>query len=95
MPFYHILKAMEMIIKKIKAGLLAALIISSAFYSCDSTEKKREKNKDAIPTERYEEAKAPDSLTNNQVHSDNDGNDGTLNGSMPSNVSEPAPKKDN
>lgn len=84
-----------MILKKMKAALLAAVIIVSALSSCDSTEKKREKTKDAIPTERYEEAGRQDSLSNNQVHSDNDGNDGTMNGSMPSNPTEPSPQKDN
>jgi hypothetical protein len=29
------------------------------------------------------------------VNSDNDGNDGTMNGSMPENVTQPKPKKDN
>jgi hypothetical protein len=88
---------MEMIVKKMKTALLAAVIISSAFYSCDSTEKKRSKNKDAIPTERFEEAGRQDSLSNNQVNSDNDGNDGTMNGSMPEHVTETGPrtKKDN
>jgi hypothetical protein len=88
---------MEIIMKKIRVCLLAAVIVSSALYSCDSTEKKRQKNKDAIPTERFEQAGDPDSLSKNQVHSDNDGNDGTLNGSMPSNVTETSPgaKKDN
>jgi hypothetical protein len=88
---------MEMIIKKIKIGLLATVIALSAFYSCDSTEKKREKTMNAIPTERFEEAGRSDSLTNNDVNSDNDGNDGTLNGSMPEHVTETGPgtKKDN
>lgn len=73
-------------------GLLG---VSVMFAACDSTEKKREKNKDAIPTERFEEASRADSLSNNDVNSDNDGNDGTMNGSMPENVTQPAPKKDN
>ena len=88
---------MEMILKKIKTAFLATVIISSAFYSCDSTEKKREKTVNAIPSERYEEAGRQDSLTNNDVNSDNDGNDGTMNGSMPEHVTETGPgtKKDN
>ena len=86
-----------MIIRKIKTGLLAAVIVLSAFYSCDSTEKKREKTTDAIPSERFEEAGRADSLTNNEVSSDNDGNDGTMNGSMPEHVTESGPgtNKDN
>jgi hypothetical protein len=88
---------MEMILKKMKVALLAAIIVTSGLYSCDSTEKKRQKNKDAIPTERFEEAGRQDSLSNNQVNSDNDGNDGTMNGSMPEHVTETSPKakKDN
>ncbi len=85
-----------MIIKKLKIVALAAtVILSTGLYSCDSTEKKREKTVNAIPSERYEESKTADSLRNNEVNSDNDGNDGTMNGSMPENVTEPAPKKDN
>ena len=90
---------MEMIIKKIKTGiLLGSIVLSGALYSCDSTEKKMDKTVDAIPSERYEEADQPDSLRNNEVNSDNDGNDGTMNGSMPEHVTEtakPAAKKDN
>jgi hypothetical protein len=88
---------MEMIIRKIKTGLLATVIVLSAFYSCDSTEKKREKTTEAIPSERFEEADRPDSLSNNEANSDNDGNDGTMNGSMPENVTEKgtSAKKDN
>lgn len=88
---------MEMIIKKIKAGLLTTVIVLSVFYSCDSTEKRREKTINAVPTERHEEAARADSLSNNEVNSDNDGNDGTINGSMPENVTETGAgaKKDN
>lgn len=87
---------MEFIIKKLKINYLVALLgISATLYACDTTEKKREKTVNAIPTERYEEAGRADSLSNNDVNSDNDGNDGTLNGSMPENVTQPAPKKDN
>ena len=88
---------MEMIIKKIKIGLLATVLALSTFYSCDSTEKKREKTTEAIPSERFEEAGRADSLRNNDVNSDNDGNDGTANGSMPENVTESSgnAKKDN
>ena len=88
---------MEKIIKKIRAGLLTTVILLSAFYSCDSTEKKQQKTVNAIPSERYEEAGRADSLTNNDVNSDNDGNDGTMNGSMPENVTESgsSTKKDN
>lgn len=75
--------------------LIGLLGLSALFAACDSTEKKRQKNKDAIPTERFEEASRSDSLSNNDVNSDNDGNDGTMNGSMPENVTQPAPKKDN
>jgi len=87
---------MESILKSIRAySIIGLLGLSTVFYACDSTEKKREKNKDAIPTEKFEEASRADSLSNNDVNSDNDGNDGTANGSMPENVTQPAPKKDN
>ncbi len=76
--------------------VVGILFLSGGLFSCDTTEKRLEKTQNAIPTERYEEAKAPDSLSNNKVSGDNDGNDGTMNGSMPEHVASPAsPGKDN
>lgn len=72
-------------------GIAACVLVME---SCDSTEKKREKTQNAIPSERFEEANTPDSLSNNQVESDNDGNDGTMNGSKPNTV-KPVPKPSN
>jgi len=87
---------MEYFGRKMRINTLIGLLsLSVMFGACDSTEKKRQKNKDAIPTERFEEASRADSLSNNDVNSDNDGNDGTANGSMPENVTEQKPKNDN
>ena len=77
-------------------ALMGILCLTFCLGACDSTEKRREKTQNAVPTERFEEAKAPDSLSNNKVSGDNDGNDGTMNGSMPEHVASPAsPKKGN
>lgn len=81
---------MNLHLKRIKIGFLSGLLIlSMGMFSC-GPERTREMNQTAPPPTADQDAAEADSLIDNDNRSDNDGNDGTLNGSMPE-TSTPSP----